>query len=1209
MQFATLRTIVSNITVTLRETHSIAKALEEMSKHSISSIVIVDEKNRPIGIFTEHDALRIVSEMIDQEIPLSKVMTRNPFCVEQSQHLHDAYMMMEEKAYRHLVIVDEVGEFVGIVSEGDFLRHMGFDALNRFKTVAEAMSNAPLVIQSDVLMITVAKLMKEHKCDYAIVIENMCPIGLITERDIIYSHEDMQGKAAEKLLNHAIKTIKQNLLLHEAAELMKEHSVHQLVVVDDNEHLSGVLNRHDILKAVHGSYFEFLVQLINQKNDTIAQLQERKKELRAKKDLLEESTIKYRKLFEAIPDGTVLLDVQTLRAVEFNSAAHEYLGYSAEEFSKLSISDYEIIESPEETQRRIGVIKSQGYDIFETKHRTKEGKIIDVWVNAVAVEISGQNYIIAVYRDITVQKETQENFAQQSSFLQSLLKNIPDLVWLKDLDGVYLACNEMFERLYNAKESEIIGKDDFDFVDTELATFFREHDKAAVAAGGSRTNEEFLVFGDGSYQGFFETVKTPMKDIHGNVIGVLGIARDISERKAKDDESANVQALAHVGTWSWDILKDEFIGSSEGYRIFGIPQGEKVGLKDVLKRFSSQDRARVQEQLLNTSRTKQQVGSLYRLNVQDGDDIWIKTHTEFQYNEKHQPIKAAGIFQDVSEQIRHEKELQKKDEDLSAAQAIAHIGSWRLKIKDNILEWSDETYRIFGIEIGAPLTYEMFLERIHPEDAEKVALAWQRALEGEKYDIEHRIIVDGTTKWVHEQAKLNSDKAGNILDGIGMVQEITQRKLYEQKLETLANYDPLTGLANRGLLVSYLQKIIEGAKRNKSQIALLMFDLDRFKDINDSYGHNAGDELLQQVAKRFSSRLREGDLISRLGGDEFAVVMNNFTHPEDAGRLAEEMIETLSMNYQLSAGVSVHIGASVGIVIFPDHASDAQTLLQYADAALYKSKSEGRATYRYYSDELTQSARKRIECETNLRLAITNKEFEVYYQPQVHIASGRIIGAEALIRWNNPKRGLVSPAEFIPVAGDTGLIGEIGEWVLNETCRQGKIWLNQGHRLTLAVNLSAHQIRYQDVVSIVEKAIKQSGFEANRLELELTESALMQREEETVEILHSLRAKGIRLAIDDFGTGYSSLSYLKRFPIDILKIDKSFVDDVPYDADDNAIVSAIIAMGQALGFQVLAEGVEQEEQLRFLEEKGCTMYQGYYKSKPLPAKEFEKLLK
>ncbi|HZF69321.1 putative bifunctional diguanylate cyclase/phosphodiesterase, partial [Sulfuricurvum sp.] len=649
---------------------------------------------------------------------------------------------------------------------------------------------------------------------------------------------------------------------------------------------------------------------------------------------------------------------------------HEQLGYSAEEFAGLHINDYNAVESLIETRRRIEAITQYGHDSFETVHRTKSGRLLDVLVNVVAIELEKHSHMIAVYRDITEQKKSErklrehrEELARQTHFLKTLFDSIPDPIWIKDYEGKYLACNTTFERLAGGKEEEIIGKSDFEIVDAELAQFFRDHDLKAMNSEKATIYEEFLTFLDGSYAGYFETTKTAMRDTEGNVIGVLGIARDITERKH-----------------------------------------------------------------------------------------------------------------------------------------------------------------------------------------------------------------------------------------------------HEERLETLANYDPLTGLANRGLLLSHLQNSILQAKRESAQIGLLMFDLDRFKDINDSYGHNAGDELLQQVATRFGTRLREGDLISRLGGDEFAVVIEHLTHPEDAGRLAKEMLSVLGKVYKLSSGASIHIGGSVGIVLFPDHGESAQELLQHADAALYKAKEEGRGIYRYYTDDLTDNARKRIECEISLRHAITNNEFEVYYQPQVHIATGRIVGAEALVRWNHPTRGLVSPLEFIPIAEETGLIGEIGEWVLNDTCRQGKIWFDQGHRLTLAVNLSAHQVRHQNIPKMVERALRQSGYPADRLELELTESALMQREEETVAMLHSLRAHGIRLAIDDFGTGYSSLSYLKRFPIDVLKIDKSFVDDIPFENDDMAIVTAIIAMAQALGFQVLAEGTERIEQIEFLKEKGCTMYQGYFKSPPVPAAEFEKLL-
>ncbi|MBU0721316.1 EAL domain-containing protein [bacterium] len=1218
MQFITLKSIVSESTINLKAEHTIEKALRTMAQHAISSVVIIDDADRPIGIFTERDALRVVAQELDKQTPIHKVMTPEPFCVKQTLNIHDAYVLMEEKSYRHLVTVDEEGKYSGIISEGDFLRHIGFDELNKFKAVSEVMTALPLIIQLSASIRETAILMEELNCDYAVVLDGKHPAGLVTERDIIRWNLDehaLKDTPVTEILNKEYRVITKEILLQDAAAMMEEHGVHQLIVIDDSENMVGLLSRHDVLHAIHGAYFEFLFGVIEQKNDTIENLEMRKKQLYNEKSIIEQSNLKYTKLFEAMPDGVVLLDSNTQKAVEFNFAAHDYLGYTASEFSKLSIPDYEIRETPEEISSHIAAIQKHGFDNFETTHRKKDGTLISVWVNVAAIELAGVSYMMAVYRDITKQKAAEKNLIQrqselsrQRSFLDTLVNSIPDLIWLKDTDGIYLACNEMFQRFFNAKESEILGKNDFDFVSHELAEFFRKHDQAAIAAGGSRTNDEFLIFGDGSYEGYFETIKTPMKDSKNNVIGVLGVARDISERKRKDDEIEQIQSLAHIGTWEWDIPNDVFSGSTEAYRIFGIQQGKKVSFREVIEHFAPEDRERVEHQLFSISKQKREVASLYRVLATDGGYRWIKTHTEFKYDENQNPIKAFGIFQDLTEHVEFENAITRKDHDLNTAQRLAKIGNWRLNFKEDILEWSDETYRIFSIDKSTPLSYDLFLSCLHPDDKDKVDNAWTKALKGNNYDIEHRILVNNEIKWVREHARLETDAKGNLVSGIGTVQDITKQKHDQEKLEVLANYDSLTGLANRALLMSHLQNSIEQAKRNKTQIAMLMFDLDRFKDINDSYGHSSGDELLKSIAKRFSSRLREGDLISRIGGDEFAVVVENLSHPEDAGRLAQEMINALSLEYKLSAGALVHVGASAGIALYPDNGKDASDLLQHSDAALYKTKSEGRGTYSYYTDELTQQARNRIECENSLRKAIENQEFEVYYQPQVHIASGRILGAEALVRWHHAERGIVSPNEFIPVAEELGLISAIGEWVLNETCRQGKIWLDKGYKLMLAVNLSAHQIRYQNIPLMVEKALKKSRYLPSRLELEITESALMQREEEVVEMLHLLRAKGIRLAIDDFGTGYSSLSYLKRFPIDVLKIDKSFVDEIPYNNDDMAIVSAIIAMGQALGFQVLAEGTERKDQIDFLQEKGCTMYQGYFKSKPLPAAEFEILL-
>ena len=454
------------------------------------------------------------------------------------------------------------------------------------------------------------------------------------------------------------------------------------------------------------------------------------------------------------------------------------------------------------------------------------------------------------------------------------------------------------------------------------------------------------------------------------------------------------------------------------------------------------------------------------------------------------------------------------------------------------------------------------------------------------------------------------DGAGQLTHYVGVFADISRLKSSEAQLEFLAHHDPLTGLPNRLLLLSRLQHSLEVALRESGRLALLMLDLDRFKDVNDCYGHPSGDELLQLVAERLLNRVRRVDTVSRLGGDEFTVLLEDLAHPQDAARLADEIISTLSEPCRLSNGAEVRIGVSVGISLYPDNGQTAVDLLQQADAALYRAKAEGRGCFKYFSDELTQAARERIELGSRLRRAIGENRLRVHYQPQVDIASGRIVGAEALVRWQDPEHGLVPPGRFIPVAEETGLIGEIGAWVLREACRQGRAWLDAGvPPLKLAVNLSPHQFRHNDISATVAEVLRETGYPADWLELELTESALMEREEAAVEMLDRLRTLGIRLAIDDFGTGYSSLAYLKSFPLDVLKIDKSFVDDIPFHQDDMEIAAAIVAMGHTLGFKVLAEGVETAEQLAFLQGKGCDLYQGYLTSPPLPPEAFAKLVR
>ncbi len=452
--------------------------------------------------------------------------------------------------------------------------------------------------------------------------------------------------------------------------------------------------------------------------------------------------------------------------------------------------------------------------------------------------------------------------------------------------------------------------------------------------------------------------------------------------------------------------------------------------------------------------------------------------------------------------------------------------------------------------------------------------------------------------------------ADEITHYVCVFTDISAEKAQHERMEFLANHDPLTGLANRLWFVQQLEAAVQQARASGERLAVLQVNLDRFKDVNDSYGHTVGDQVLRHIAQQLQSVLRAGDLLGRMAGDEFAVMARHLRHPDEAATVARQLIAAIAVPWRSPEGFEVEAGASVGICLFPEHADTAKALLQGAHAAVYGAKAQGRGAWCFYAEEMTQAARERLALESRLRQALQQGQLVLHYQPQIDIATGRIVGAEALVRWSDPHEGLISPARFIPQAEVSGLIVPLGAWVLAEACRQGQAWRAAGlPEITLAVNVSPHQLRQSDLPAAVAQALAQSGYPAERLELEITESALAENHEHALRILHQLRALGVQLAIDDFGTGYSSLAQLKRYPIQVLKIDQGFVRDIPRNEDDMAISNAIIAMGHSMGMRVLAEGVETAAQLEFLRAHGCDSYQGYLRSRPVLAAEFEALLR
>jgi diguanylate cyclase (GGDEF)-like protein/PAS domain S-box-containing protein len=469
---------------------------------------------------------------------------------------------------------------------------------------------------------------------------------------------------------------------------------------------------------------------------------------------------------------------------------------------------------------------------------------------------------------------------------------------------------------------------------------------------------------------------------------------------------------------------------------------------------------------------------------------------------------------------------------------------------------------------------------------------WNRRKDGEIYP-----------QW--QSIRSIKDDRGAITHFVAVFSDITSIKHSERELAHLAHYDALTGLPNRLLFTDRAEQAQTHARRNKQNLALLLIDLDHFKHINDSLGHNVGDEVLKAVSERLAQLMEKGVTLARLGGDEFAVLVENPQQAMQAAELAQGVLDGLREPFLIDAQ-SLFLTASIGISIFPNDALSAEQLLRNADAALFQAKSQGRESYALYTEELTAHAQRRVEMAGELRRAIVQKELRVFYQPIHNLHTRRIEGVEALVRWLHPQRGMVSPGEFIPIAEQSGLIADIDNWVLTEACRQTRQWLEDGISLSfVAVNVSSRLFGRGDLDRRVAQVLSETGLASQYLELEVTESAVMEDPEQAIEQMHRLRELGLKLSIDDFGTGYSSLLRLKRMPVQKLKIDQGFVAGLPDDEDDIAIVRAIIALAQAMGMRVLAEGIEQAEQAHFLLKNQCELGQGYWFARPMPAEQID----
>ena len=896
----------------------------------------------------------------------------------------------------------------------------------------------------------------------------------------------------------------------------------------------------------------------------------------------------YRTLFENAPVGIGIADMEG-NLMAFNEAMLRPGGYRPEDIAQIK-NVAGLYYSLGQRDEMLARAREHGFlDKGAVQFKRKDGAPYDALLSLRPVSIQGETCWQATVEDVTERVAAEQALQESEQRFRTVVGNVPIILWALDRDGVFTLSDGKGLDILGMKPGEVVGR--------SIADVYRdapeiiENNRRALA--GESFNSVVQVGGLS-----FDCWYQPLRDGNGGVIGAIGVAADVTERRRAQEalrqseeqfrdlvENINevIYALDATGCVTYVSPAVEEVGGYKPAEVLGRSFTEFIhpeDLPEILQSFQ-----RVVSGNMEPSE--------YRVLTKSGDVHWVRSSSRLVY-EDGQIAGLRAVLMDITDRKQAEEALRESESRQRALLDAMPDLMCRVRRDGLFLDFrpgGDALPRLgdadlAGRNIAAVLPAGVVEQILHHVErslsgGDMQVFEYQHRLQGEMRDFEARIVPSGPD------------------EVLALVRDITERKQMEDTIRHLAYHDPLTGLPNRVLFQDRFGQALAQARRSNQPLALMSLDLDRFKVINDTLGHAGGDHLLQAVAARLTRIVRDGDTIARVGGDEFMLSFPGAGRPEDAVKVADKILRSLRRPFSVD-GQEFHSTASLGLAFYPHDGRDADTLRKNADAAMYRAKEQGRNNYQLYTAAMNAEASQRLALENSLRRALERDEFAVYYQPQADVQTGGIVGIEALVRWQHPERGLVLPGEFIPIAEETGLIVPLGERVLRTACRQAKSWQDGGlSPLRIAVNLSTRQFRQPSLVDAVTGILEETGLSPHLLELEITEGVAMQDVDFVIVVLRSLHEMGVRISIDDFGSGYSSLSYLKNFPIQTLKIDRSFVDDLTVDASDAAITSAVIAMAHSLNLNVIAEGVETEAQLAFLRERGCDQFQGFLLAGPM----------